>query len=66
MRNVFRFVVLTVATAVTLGFAGCGSGKTEVTDRQFTDEEIAKQKAEDSAVEDAESQGKRKGGKKQK
>lgn len=65
MRNVFRFVVLYAAVGVAAS-VGCGSGKADVKDRQFTDEEIAKQKAEDAAVETEESQGKRKDGKKQK
>ena len=46
------------------GFAalGCG-GKTEVSNREWTDEEKAKIKAQDALVDDEESQGKIKNGK---
>ena len=66
MTYSYRIVILAMAGAAILSSAGCGSGKTQVSGREFTEEEIAKQKAEDSAVEAAESQGKRKDGKKQK
>ena len=61
-----RLIVFPVVLAVALA-TGCSSGnKTELNDRQMSEEEKAKMKAEDSQIEDEESQGKVKGGKKAK
>ena len=62
-----RRLILIPAVAVVVFATGCSGGnKTELNDRQMTEEEKAKMKAEDSQVEDEESQGKVKGGKKAK
>lgn len=63
MRKFTLCVVLFVYVIAT----GCsGSKKTEIIDRQWTDEEKAKIKAEDTLVDQEESQGKTKPGKKKK
>ena len=61
-----RLIVFPVVLAVALATGCSGGNKTELNDSQMSEEEKAKMKAEDSQIEDEESQGKVKGGKKAK
>jgi hypothetical protein len=62
-----RRLILSVMVVAVVCATGCSGGnKTELNDRQMSEEEKTKMKAEDSQIEDEESQGKIKGGKKAK
>ena len=61
-----RLIMIPVVAAVVFATGCSGGNKTELNDRQMSEEEKTKMKAEDSQTEEEESQGKIKGGKKAK